>query len=260
MAQSHSLHGIIMSGGEGKRFRPLTYYFQKCMIPVGLSQRPLLEYVIRLLAYNKIHDVTLLVGYKYEQVTNYFNGGKRFGVKLNYLKDEPGTKGSGAALVNAYKKGLILSDETLLIYYGDILSTVDLTALLRQHREERAVATLVTSYGYQVPVGVAETEGKRIVRWSEKPFLPLNVGIGMMALESSVLPDLVRLTEKKSESDIMGDLVPYLLSGGERVGCYTTDAFWYDVGSVERYERIDNDLIEEKFRHLFLKEETVQVS
>jgi mannose-1-phosphate guanylyltransferase len=248
-----------MSGGEGKRFRPLTYYFQKCMIPVGSSQRPLLEYVIRLLAYNKIRDVTLLVGYKYEQVTNYFNGGKRFGVKLNYLLDEPGTKGSGAALVNAYKKGLISSDETLLIYYGDILSTVDLTALLRQHREERAVATLVTSYGYQVPVGVAETEGKRIVRWSEKPFLPLNVGIGMMALESSVLADLARLTEK-SETDIMGDLVPYLLSGGERVGCYVTDAFWYDVGSVERYERIDNNLIEEKFRHLFLKEETVQVS
>jgi mannose-1-phosphate guanylyltransferase len=111
-----------------------------------------------------------------------------------------------------------------------------------------------------VPVGVAETEGKRIVRWSEKPFLPLNVGIGMMALESSVLADLARLTEKKSETDIMGDLVPYLLSGDERVGCYVTDAFWYDVGSVEKYERIDNNLIEEKFRHLFLKEETVQVS
>jgi len=260
MIRGHNLHGIILSGGEGKRFRPITYYFQKCMIPVGSSQRPLLEYVIRLLAYHKLRDITILVGYKYEQVTNYFNGGKRFGVKLNYLRDEPETKGSGAALVSAYKKGLISSDETLLIYYGDILSTVNLTDLLRQHREERAIATLVISHGYQVPVGVAETDGKRILKWSEKPVLPLNVGIGMLALESSVLSDLVRLTDKKKESDIMGDLVPYLLSGGERVGCYKTDAFWYDVGSVERFEKLDNNLVEESFRHLFLTEEPVEVS
>jgi len=64
-------------------------------------------------------------------------------VRLNYLLDEPGTKGSGAALVSAYKKGLISSDETLLIYYGDILSTVNLTDLLRQH--EKNVQSLHSS-------------------------------------------------------------------------------------------------------------------
>ena len=45
---------LILCGGPGKRLRPITYYFQKTMIPIGLRQRPLLEYVIRLLKYHGI--------------------------------------------------------------------------------------------------------------------------------------------------------------------------------------------------------------
>ncbi|MCJ7609670.1 sugar phosphate nucleotidyltransferase, partial [Candidatus Bathyarchaeota archaeon] len=43
------VHGVVLAGGEGKRLRPLTYYFQKCMIPIGSTQKPLLEYIVRLL-------------------------------------------------------------------------------------------------------------------------------------------------------------------------------------------------------------------
>ena len=64
---------LILCGGPGKRLRPITYYFQKTMIPVGLRQRPLLEYVIRLLRYHGIKDMILLVNYKYEQIQNYFS-------------------------------------------------------------------------------------------------------------------------------------------------------------------------------------------
>jgi len=107
MGSNSEIHGIILSGGEGKRLRPLTYYFQKCMIPIGSRQKPLFEYVVRLLAYHDVRDITLLVGYKYEQITNYFNGGERFRVRLDYLNDDPNLKGSGGSLINAYQKGVI---------------------------------------------------------------------------------------------------------------------------------------------------------
>ena len=107
MGSNSEIHGIILSGGEGKRLRPLTYYFQKCMIPIGSRQKPLFEYVVRLLAYHDVRDITLLVGYKHEQITNYFNGGERFRVRLDYLNDDPNLKGSGGSLINAYQKGVI---------------------------------------------------------------------------------------------------------------------------------------------------------
>ena len=124
--------------------------------------------------------------------------------------------------------------------------------MLIHHWDERVPATLATARGYQVPVGVAEVKGKRVVGWVEKPTLEIDVGIGILALESNVLRDILFLSKRKKECDIMGDLLPYLIEIGEPVGCYSTDAFWYDVGSMERYEKLDNGLLEKVLGHLFL--------
>ena len=73
---------LILCGGEGTRLRPLTFYFQKTMLPIGLNQKPLLEYIVRLLKYHRINDIVMLVGYKYKQIINYFEDGSRFGVHI----------------------------------------------------------------------------------------------------------------------------------------------------------------------------------
>lgn len=98
-----NVKGIILAGGQGKRFRPLTYYFQKCMIPVGEEQKPVLEYIIRLFTHHNIKDLVVLVGYKNQQVKNYFNNGSRFGANIKYVLDDPEYKGNAGAIVNAYR-------------------------------------------------------------------------------------------------------------------------------------------------------------
>ncbi|MCZ2845335.1 MAG: sugar phosphate nucleotidyltransferase, partial [Candidatus Bathyarchaeota archaeon] len=70
MSKLIDLKGTILCGGEGSRLRPLTYYFQKVMIPIGKTQKPLLEYIIKLFIKNGVNDVVLLVGYKAEQILN----------------------------------------------------------------------------------------------------------------------------------------------------------------------------------------------
>ncbi|MGQ9680606.1 MAG: sugar phosphate nucleotidyltransferase, partial [Candidatus Bathyarchaeia archaeon] len=97
--------GVVLAGGEGKRLRPLTYYFQKCMIPVGSLQKPLLEYIVTLLRSHGVVKQRLLVGYKHEQIVNYFNHGDRFGVEIEYLYDDPELGGTGGALYKAFEKG-----------------------------------------------------------------------------------------------------------------------------------------------------------
>ncbi|MFP3951230.1 MAG: NDP-sugar synthase [Candidatus Bathyarchaeia archaeon] len=246
------IKGVIMAGGEGKRFRPLTYYFQKCMIPVGERQKPILEYIVRLFKHHKISDIVLLVGYKHEQIVNYFNNGTRFGVNLVYLEDPPDLKGSANAILNAYKTGVISSDDRLVVYYGDIVSNIDLEGLLRQHEDEGADATVALARGFKIRVGTANLEGRRIVDFIEKPIYDKPVSIGVLVLEGRALETLRELQAEGDFRlfDLMGDVVPYLVRHNYLVNAYLTDAFWYDVGSIERYERLDNDELNQEMGHI----------
>ena len=239
--------GVVLCGGEGVRLRPLTYYFQKGMIPIGSRQKPLLEYVVRLMRYHGILNLCFLVGYKGEQIRNYFSDGNRFGVKLTYVYDRPVFRGTGGAVLNAFREGDIGCDQTLLIYYGDILSNVSLTELLKQHHETKAVATLALARGYQIPVGVAELRGGRVERLVEKPVLDIFVGVGILALDGDALKDLEQLHQEIRETDIMRHLLPHLVENGRAVCAYVTDAFWYDVGSTEQYEKLENSTIDDQF-------------
>jgi mannose-1-phosphate guanylyltransferase len=50
----------------------------------------------------------------------------------------------------------------------------------------------------------------------------------------------------------MGDFIPFLVENGRLVKAYLTDAFWYDIGSIERYERLENNLLKRELDYLFL--------
>ncbi len=240
----HNVVGVVLAGGEGRRLRPLTYYFQKCMIPVGSLQKPLLEYILLLLKRHGVVETKLLVGYKHEQIVNYFGDGARFGIGIEYFVDDPDLGGSGGALFNAARRGAFKDVDVMLIYYGDILSDLDLSAMVGQHVECGSVATLAVAKGFQVPVGVADVEGNRVRSWVEKPVIDLHAGIGVVALSSEALRDLEALFEGRNEVDLMGDLIPLLVEEGRRVDAYVTDAFWYDLGSTEKYEKLDNSQID----------------
>ena len=240
--------GIILSGGEGRRLRPLTYYFQKCMIPVGTKQKPLLEYIIQHHKNHNVRKLKMLVGYKNEQITNYFGDGSRFGVEMKYYLDDPKLPGSGGSLFNAFKKGAFKDVETILIYYGDILSSIDLTELLVQHRTNEPYATLAVRKGYTVPVGVAKVHDKEVLEWVEKPEIDILAGIGVLAIEPRSLDVLADMFDNNTSLDIMGGFIPELLKNNHRIMAYETDKFWYDVGSTEKYEKLDNGLVDKIFR------------
>jgi len=235
--------GVILAGGEGTRLRPLTYYFQKCMIPIGEEQRPVLEYIIRLFRYHGVRELILLVGYKYQQIKNYFDDGSRFDVEIAYVLDKPGMRGSANAIVNAYQLGAVSEEDCLIAYYGDILSNIDLRRLAEQHLSSGASATIALAYGFRIRVGMAEIVDGWIKEFVEKPTLESPVSIGVLALSGGVLGEMERLSKERGGEglDLMGDFIPHLLEAGYPVGAYVTDAFWYDMGSIERYERFENE-------------------
>ena len=245
------VRGVILAGGQGTRFRPLTYYLQKCMIPVGEDEKPVLDYIVRLFAHHEISDIVLLVGYKHQQIQNYFNDGGRFGVKLHYVIDEPGYKGSAGAIVNAYRRGIISSDDHLVVYYGDILSDFDLKKMVSQHIESGAAATVALAHGFRIRVGTADIENGLIKRFHEKPEIDDPVSVGMLVISGSVVKEMSEMHKGESEGsfDMMGDVVPYLIEQGKPVGAYVSNAFWYDLGSLERYEQFEKDQLDRMLKY-----------
>jgi len=239
--------GVILCGGEGRRLRPLTYYFQKTMIPVGSRQKPLLEYIVKLFRWSNIRDILLLVGYKGMQILNYFEDGSRFGVNIEYLEDPVDGRGSGHALYNAYVKGFFDDVDDLLIYYGDIISDISLNDLVNTHHHYDADVTLAIASGYQIPVGVAYMDGERVRKLVEKPWLDLNVTIGVLTVKRDTMDILGGLARDRDELDIMGDFIPKVIDMGLTVVGYRHDGFWYDVGTTEKYEKLDNDVIDKLY-------------
>ncbi len=216
----------------------MTYYFQKTMIPIGREQKPLLEYILRHIRFYGFDEALLLVGYKGEQVVNYFGDGKKVGLKLRYVWDAENAKGTCASVLNALSKNAFTFDDVLLIYYGDILTNLNLRELVDRHVNEKAAATLALSPRYQLPVGVAEVVDGQVKAMREKPFIPINVTIGILVLEAN------QLKHASNAVDIMSDLIPLLISRGEKVAAYVSDCFWYDIGSTEKYEKLSNEVVD----------------
>ncbi len=243
---------LILSGGEGKRLRPITYYLQKTMIPIGSNQKPLLEYIIRLLHFHNINNITLLVSHRATQIKNYFEDGTRFNVKINYIKDSESLKGTGGSVINALKQKPFDDDDTILIYYGDILSNYNLKDLIDFHNQKKGAATVALASDFVVRVGLADLgEDNKIRGFIEKPQLEKPVSIGILVFTGKTLKETQVLAQKNNTIDLMGDALPYLIQTNQPVYGYISKAFWYDIGSIEAYEKLDHKKVEETMSFLF---------
>lgn len=222
------------------------------MIPIGYLQKPLLEYIVRLLQFHGITDITFLVNYKAEQIQNYFNDGARFDVKIRYVHDSQSLKGTGGSVINAYKQGAFHKNDTVLVYYGDILTNMNLKDLILLHGEKKAMATVALASGFEVRVGLADLEKDGKVKgFIEKPKLEKPVSIGILTLEGAALKYAEELAEEKQTLDLMGDVIPHLIKLGKPVYGFLSDAFWYDMGSTEAYEKLDNKKVKNTMSFLF---------
>jgi mannose-1-phosphate guanylyltransferase len=234
---------IIIAGGRGNRLRPITDFIQKCMLPVGREQKPLLHHIVTLFRAHGFRRLLILAGYKAQQVKGYFGDGEDLGVEITYGSDN-GRLGTGGALLRVQRQGLVPTRGTLLVYYGDILSNINLQALVSQHLQRRPSATLAVAPRYRVPVGVVKTDGLRVLEMREKPHIDLNVTIGILALEAQALDELGRSLPREGRIDLMGDIIPHLLETGRPVDAYIHRGEWVDIGTLESYEKLDPQLVD----------------
>ncbi|MEP6921162.1 MAG: NDP-sugar synthase [bacterium] len=244
------MQALILAGGKGTRLRPLTVYTPKPIVPI--CNRPFLLYQIDTLRRAGITNITLSLSYQPNKIEQLLGDGSDYGVKLNYTV-EPQPMGTAGA----YKFAEDRIRERTVVFNGDILTDLDLKAVIRKHNERKAAATVVLQ-----PVenprayGLVETEKDgRIRRFLEKPkedeITCNTINAGTYILEPRVL-DFIPAGENYS---FEYGLFPNLLERKEPFYAHVPPrTYWIDIGTPERYLQAHHDLLANRVARIHIKE------
>ena len=222
---------VLMAGGQGQRLHPLTEQTPKPMLPVG--EKPLLETVLGQVRDAGFAKVVMAVNFQADMIRDHFGDGEELGLDISYLH-EPHALGSAGAL-NLLRAELA---EPFIVMNADLLTNVNLAALLRFHREGANLMTIgVRRFELQVPYGVVEIHDEQVSSLREKPAFGFFVNAGVYAVE----PAAVALMPAELEAFSMTDLVEAALARGERVGSFPIREYWLDIGQLADYQRAHSD-------------------
>ena len=231
------MQALILAGGEGTRLRPLTSTVPKPVVP--LVDRPFIAFMLEWLRGHGVDDVVISCGFMASGVHNVLGDGSAYGMRLRYV-EEPEPLGTGGAVKFAEQ----LLDERFLMLNGDVLTDIDLTAQVAQHKQTGARATIAL-----VPVEDPSAYGlvrcgadKRVHEFLEKPSpdqIDTNlVNAGAYVLQRDVLADVPTGERFSIERDPFPTLVDAGLYG------YESSGYWLDIGTPERYLQATYDILD----------------
>ena len=215
-----------MAGGKGSRLHPYSALFPKPLMPLG--DKPVLEILLHQLRVAGVTEVILAVNHLRHLLEAFFGDGSRFGLSISYsVEDRP--------LGTAGPVGLVLDrlGEDFFLTNGDLLTTLDMGAMLADHRARRADTT-IGAYRRELrsEFGLLEVdETMRMVGYKEKPAYQHLVSMGIYALRR----DAVRPFVVRGEPLDMPALMQAMQRAGLRVFCHSQDCLWLDIGRPEDF-------------------------
>lgn len=219
------MKAVILAGGLGTRLRPFTQVIPKPLLPVGESS--VLEIQLLSLKRYGVDHVFIATNYLSELVTAYIGDGSRWGVQVEFSKeDQPlGTCGPVSLLRDRL-------DEPFFLVNGDILTTLDFGsayAFAAQLDADLTVVTkeIVTPFEFGQVLG----RGDYIEGLQEKPDLKFEILAGIYVLRPAVFDVIPRDTPYGIDQ-----LIRDLLGAGKNVGKYLMHDYWLDIGQQGTYE------------------------
>lgn len=222
---------IIMAGGLGTRLKDLTKEVPKPMLKVG--HNPILQHIIANFKQYGYNKMLLCVNYKSEIIENYFQDGIAYGVKIEYIKENKrlGTAG-GIKLTQDY------IDKPFFVINGDIFTNLNVENMMKFHVKNKFDITVGTrKHSFQIPYGVIETQNNYIKHIKEKPKIEYLINAGVYCLN----PNLINLIPDNEYFEIT-DLIDICINNGGKVGSYEIKDYWMDIGRMEDYNKVNDDI------------------
>ena len=250
------MQAVILVGGFGTRLRPLTRDIPKQMLPV--VDRPIIEHVVAHLAGHGVTRVVLSLGFHPEAFADAYPDGTCAGLPLHYAVEPEPLDTAGAVRFAALEAGIGAGTgtgigpgsgsegcDTFLVLNGDVLTDLDIGAMVASHRAAGAEATLaLTEVDDPSRYGVVPTDAEgRVVGFVEKPdaeSAPSRwINAGTYVLEPSILD---RIPDGRPVS-IEREVFPAMATE-RRLHAVRSDAYWIDTGTPEAYIRAQVDLVD----------------
>lgn len=210
---------VVMAGGMGTRLRPHTEHCPKPLVPI--AGKPMLEHIIDRAKAEGFRHFVLAIHYLGHMIEEYFGDGARFGVRIDYLREQ-------APLGTAGALGLLqpVPAAPFVVTNGDVITDIRYGELLDFHVRHKAAATMaVRVHEWQHPFGVVQMQGVEIVGFEEKPVARSHINAGVYALDPAALAVL-----GADERCDMPTLFERLQAASQRTVAYPMHEPWLDVG------------------------------
>nr|WP_202501246.1 NDP-sugar synthase [Streptomyces sp. SID5785] len=232
-----------MVGGKGTRLRPLTVNTPKPMVPA--AGVPFLTHQLARAKAAGVDHIVLATSYLAEVFEPYFGDGSRLGLHLEYVTEaEP--LGTGGAIRNVASRLRSGPDDPVLIFNGDILTGLDIGALVHEHESTGADVSLHLSRVEDPRAfGLVPTDGTgRVTAFLEKPQTPEEIvtdqiNAGAYVFRRSVI-DTIPVGRPVS---VERETFPGLLSAGAHLQGMVDSTYWLDLGTPQAFVRGSADLV-----------------
>ena len=237
MSTGTDVDAVVLVGGQGTRLRPLTLSAPKPMLPT--AGVPFLEHLLSRIRAVGITHVVLGTSYKAETFTESFGDGSAFGLEIEYVvEDVP--RGTGGAIRNVADR---LRAGTVMVFNGDVISGLDLGALLDTHAANQADVTLhLVKVADPRAFGSVPTDADgRVQAFLEKTENPPTdqINAGCYVFTRTAVQDIPagRVVSVERET------FPGLLDSGARVFGHIDSTYWLDLGTPAAFVKGSADLV-----------------
>ena len=221
---------VLMAGGLGTRLGELTKELPKPLLRVG--GKPILETILESFLAQGFSNFTIAVNYRSELIEDYFGDGNRWGVRIDYLREEERLGTCGA--LRLFKS---VPQKPFFVMNADLLTQINFVHMLEFHLRYPQVATMaVREYQNRIPFGVVKMDGSYITDIVEKPVQQHFVNAGVYILDPSTL----QLLPKEGPHN-MTTLFHDLIERGEKTASFAIHEYWLDIGRLSDFERANLD-------------------
>lgn len=242
------MKGMILAAGYGERLWPLTADRTKPALPV--LGKPLVGYVAEYLVSFGIREVVVNLHHHPESVRRSLGDGSQFGVNLEYVY-EPVILGTSGALDNARA---LLEGDTFVVINGKLITDIDLNAAFSEHREQKALATLVLRKNSErEQFSIVEVKDGLVTRFGgmPSPAEPANepplMFTGIQILEPRIFDYIPRGVFSHSTVEVY----PQAIAKGERVVAHVSEGMWHELSTLQRYLDISLALLRRAGRDVY---------
>lgn len=248
------MKAIILCAGKGERLKPLTETVPKPMVLI--NGKPILEYLILLCRAHGINEITINTSYLPKKIKEYFGNGEKWSVKIKY-SFEPELLGTSGALNNFRD---FLKDEQFFVIYGDAITEINLSEMLKFHKQKKGIATLALrskpKESKRDTIILAD-ENLKINKFIEKP---PKEDLEKYSQESNLVSSGIYLFESEilnlipqGFSDFAYDIFPRLIEQGEKIYGFMMDEYYFrELGNIEKYQKAKEEIESGKIKLNFI--------